>query len=80
MNVKGIVVAYLKENGFDGLFVCSECACLLDDLVPCCGSMADCQPGYKRAPRPNEEHLVSGGENWVVSSDRDNPPQQGEKK
>ena len=43
-----IVLGYLKENGYDGLFNDShECACVLDDLVPCCESIGDCQPGYK---------------------------------
>lgn len=73
MNCKEIVKKYLEENGFDGLFACGECACTLEDLVPCCGTMADCQPGYKRAPRPNEQHLVSGGENWVISASKPNP-------
>lgn len=80
MNVKEIVKKYLKDNGYDGLFMCGECACKLDDLAPCCGTMADCQAGYKRAPHPSEETYVDA--DWVISAWKtfpDNPPQPGEK-
>jgi hypothetical protein len=47
MTVKGIVVGYLKENGFDGL--CGdECGCGIDDLAPCeCDAIMECKPAYK---------------------------------
>ena len=46
MTVKEIMTQYLKENGFDGLYSdsCFECACLVDDLMPC----TDCRAGYKQ--------------------------------
>ena len=48
MNVKEIVEAYLKANGYDGLFnPHANCACLSNDLVSCDGNPCDCQPGYR---------------------------------
>lgn len=47
-NVKGIIVEYLKEHGFDGLFNESgECGCELEDLAPCWNLGEDCEPGFK---------------------------------
>ena len=48
MNVREIIQAYLKENGFDGL-AGDDCGCYIGDLAPC--SMIDldiCEPAYKR--------------------------------
>ena len=49
MNVRKIVMKYLKDNGYDGLVdEHCECGCLLSNLMPCdYGTMFDCQPGYK---------------------------------
>uniref|UniRef100_A0A6M3JQ24 Uncharacterized protein n=1 Tax=viral metagenome TaxID=1070528 RepID=A0A6M3JQ24_9ZZZZ len=47
MNCSEIIQKYLKENGFDGLYSPDECACIIGDLVPCCNSPMECQPGYK---------------------------------
>jgi len=45
MNLKEIVVTYLKDNGYDGL--CNEdCGCALDDLICCEEPKPDCEPGY----------------------------------
>ena len=55
-----LAAAWLKENGYDGLFndglfnVVGECACKLDDLMPCGEPGTECQPGYL-APCKNEE-------------------------
>ena len=48
MTVRDIVKNYLKDNQYDGLFM-DECACTLDDLIPCCGYVAalNCEPGVK---------------------------------
>lgn len=49
MNCKDIIVEYLKTNGYDGLFSRDgECACKMDDLMPCegYGSEISCEPGY----------------------------------
>ena len=45
---RDMVAAYLRQNGFDGLF-CEECGCSLDDLMPCGGDWAiRCVAGYKQ--------------------------------
>ena len=48
MNVKKIVVQYLRDGKFDGLWnAWAECGCLIDDLAPCGDLPLDCEPGYK---------------------------------
>lgn len=52
MTVKEIVAKWLKDNGFDGLYECGECACKLGDIAPC-GSFdafVNCRPGYLIEP------------------------------
>lgn len=48
MNVKGIIIAWLKANSFEGLYNPEgECGCKLDDLAPCDSDcMMVCKPGY----------------------------------
>ena len=61
MNVKEIVVKYLKENGYEGLFEPGECACLVDDLMPCeASSLLYCLPGilYPAEPESEFEYMV----------------------
>lgn len=47
MTVIEIVAEWLKANGYDGLVdVIGECACLIDDLIPCdCEHIESCQAG-----------------------------------
>lgn len=44
--VRTIVEEYLSEAGFDGLWSKEDCACKLDDLMPCYWDCRDCQPGF----------------------------------
>lgn len=45
VDVRDIVIKYLKENEYDGL-VCGSCSCRIDDLMPCCSyDCAWCRPG-----------------------------------
>jgi len=50
-NVREIVVGWLMEHKYDGLFAGNEdCACEISDLMPCDGDMywvCGCEPGYK---------------------------------
>lgn len=49
-NVKEIIIEWLKEHGFDGLYNDAyECACLVDDdFMPCeSDRIPYCEPGYK---------------------------------
>ena len=49
--VKEIVIEYLENNGYDGLYA-DDCGCPIDDLFLYeCGT--DCQPGYKTACDPD---------------------------
>ena len=41
-----IVRAWLKNHGFDGLYMTGECACVVDDLFPCGHACPDCSAGY----------------------------------
>lgn len=51
LNVKTILVAWLKEHAFDGL--CGhDCGCGIDDLALCDEIPPDCEPGY-RGPDPD---------------------------
>ena len=73
MNCKQIIEAYLREHGFDGLCCAGECACLLDDLAPCCESFGQCEPGY-RVPCPPEcgehEFHIQAGRETDATTDR----------
>jgi len=53
MKVKEILIQYLKDNGFDGLFL-SElecgvtnicCSSVIDDLIPCASDPTQCKAG-----------------------------------
>ncbi len=66
--VKEIVEAYLKAEGFDGLFndeLDSYCSCRLGDLEPCDGAfLSGCQPGFIRYDGP-------GGHQWTITAKRE---------
>ncbi len=48
LTVAEIVVMYLKENGYEGLYnIDADCGCELGDLMPCCEAADDCHAGYK---------------------------------
>ena len=46
MDLRQIVSEWLKANGYAGLYSDCECACTVDDLMPCDMADLDCQPGY----------------------------------
>lgn len=47
MTIHEIVTEYLKARGYDGLYRPDQCACVLDDLMPCGEPSPDCEVGYK---------------------------------
>ena len=47
MTVKEIVIEYLNEHGYDGLFCEGQCSCRKDDLIACDGNFSECEPGYE---------------------------------
>lgn len=55
MTAREIVEKWLKENKCDGLWnPDDDCACKLDDLMPCFEPWDSCKPGYLREPTPEE--------------------------
>lgn len=46
MNGADIVREYLVSHHYDGL-IGDCCTCVLDDLMPCCDSAMECEPGYR---------------------------------
>lgn len=53
MDALSIVKEWLTVNGYSGLFQPGEeCACSLDDLMPCMDFGRDCEPGYREACDP----------------------------
>ena len=75
MEIRDIVKDWLEENGYTGLFHDSgECACKIDDLMPCDGPCLECEAGYVvsatddegepgfRVSRTKPEQITEGGE------------------
>lgn len=49
-DVRGIIINFLKANGYDGLVnLEAECGCGLDELNLCDGPCVDCEPAYRWA-------------------------------
>jgi len=47
MTVKEIVIKYLKENSYDGLYNENGCGCDIENLVECESECDECIAGYK---------------------------------
>jgi len=45
-DVRGIIIDFLKANGYDGL-AGEDCGCGLADLAPCDQPYMDCAPGWR---------------------------------
>lgn len=49
MNVKNIIINYLKDNGYDGLVQTDDgCGCGIDEPFLCDNICEDCEPAYFR--------------------------------
>ena len=59
--VKDIVGCYLIQNGFDGLHLCDECGCGIDDLFSCGYASEECAPGYK---------IETSDGGWIIGGKR----------
>ncbi len=46
MNGKDILIEWLKEHGYDGLYDDDDCGCTLDNLMPCESCPDMCLPGH----------------------------------
>jgi len=67
MTIKEIVKEYLEKNRYDGLY-CDECACEIDDLMPCEEpEIANCEAGYK-VPCPGPGRCTTDGDcDWHIA-------------
>jgi len=63
MTVKEILIKYLIEHEYDGLFSDGDCSCRNDDLIPCGGDCEDCKPGYL--------HLGDDDYDFYIKSERE---------
>lgn len=45
-SVKDALSEWLRANGYDGLFNEGNCACSVDDLMPCYSPSSTCKAGY----------------------------------
>jgi hypothetical protein len=72
MSAREIITEWLKAHGYDGLFSDGECACDTSDLIPCDGSCAECQPGYKSQCSPNSEDMCEacGNGGWHIQAEK----------
>ncbi len=68
-NVRTIIFAYLKSNGYDGLYHDNDCGCELDDLVPCGEDPSQCVPGHY-VPCDAETCEAGGGCPWHIGEKR----------
>ena len=64
MTVKEILIEWLTEHGYSGLWNEEECACPIDELILCNGeSIEDCRPGYKVRCNPE---TINSGYDWKI--------------
>lgn len=54
MNSQEIIIRYLKNNNYDGLWRADNCGCGIDDLFPCDCCFSNCVPAYKWTCKPGE--------------------------
>lgn len=46
-NMRTIMVDWLIRHNYDGLWHDHDCACKVDDLMPCDEPLPECMPGHK---------------------------------
>lgn len=69
MTVREIVTAYLKENGYDGLYLAGECGCEIKDLMPCGEFGVNCEAGYGKECKDCKEETCDAraeGSEWCI--------------
>jgi len=53
--IQELVAASLRAQGYDGLFnPGDECACILNDLMPCDEPSINCVAGFRGPPRDDD--------------------------
>ena len=73
LTVKDIVVRYLIQEGYDGLYSDADCGCELGDLFPCGSPFEECCPGYKAPCACGEGHYFD----IVAKKPKPEPPVAG---
>jgi len=71
INVKTILIDFLKQHNYDGLLNADlECGCAIDDLIPCDFNFSECEPAYKlECPCENEgEHEACEYKDWCMGN------------
>jgi hypothetical protein len=59
-SVEAIVLAYLKEHGYDGLINTGrDCSCSINDLSPCGVLKGWCVAGWRKLGSDYEDDLVT---------------------
>ena len=58
MTVKEIIIKYLEDNGYDGLYDEMGCGCLINDFALCDSISAECMAGYKLPGNEECDYLV----------------------
>lgn len=72
LTVAEIVVRYLQEHGYDGLYSPDgECACLIDDIGPCSAESFECEAGVRVDYRADEPCGLdcSGSDHWHIEAE-----------
>lgn len=68
MTVNEILIEWLKEHGYSGLWNEEECGCPIDDLILCDGEgIEECHPGYKVK---TDSETTDSGFNWKIVSEK----------
>lgn len=73
--VRDIVLEYLEDSDFDGLFNDYGCGCQIDDLIPCGSTCEGCEPAYRfdcaRCAKQGlcDKQIEDG--DWVMSPSKD---------
>ena len=67
MKIGEIIVKYLKDNNFDGLYT-DECSCTVNDLVPCSGLTEFCKPGVLLTDAESIKFAKESGYDYVIGA------------
>ena len=64
-NIESVLIKYMDEHGYDGLYLDDDCGCLKDDLAPCGSLGLGCSFGWKHPARKTDANRF--GHAWIVN-------------
>lgn len=71
MTVKDILLVFLQMNGFDGLYNdAGDCACDLEDLMPCESCAGECKLGYYVPEKLWPEGTKEEGDTFMIGGEK----------